>query len=157
MHRESEKRYSRQPSFPLRLRTLLIHGRCGYVRPLPRPRGLERSLVPGFVVRYLCQEASVPPLCGAGAQELGQKVFGGPFGLGRDEFQSWMFAGGGLDLYNEMLQKELKLQYCLLIAQCLLYCQHRPMLLQVQMILKLLQKRELYRSLISFPPCQLKL
>jgi TRAP-type mannitol/chloroaromatic compound transport system substrate-binding protein len=34
---------------------------------------------------------------------------GGPFGLGRDEFLSWMLMGGGLDLYNDMLQKELKL------------------------------------------------
>ncbi len=34
---------------------------------------------------------------------------GGPFGLGRDEFLSWMLTGGGLDLYNDMLQKELRL------------------------------------------------
>ena len=34
---------------------------------------------------------------------------GGPFGLGREEFLSWMLSGGGLDLYNEMLQNELKL------------------------------------------------
>ena len=33
---------------------------------------------------------------------------GGPFGLGRDEYLSWLFVGGGLELYNEMLQKELK-------------------------------------------------
>ena len=34
---------------------------------------------------------------------------GGPFGLGRDEFLAWLFEGGGLDFYNELLQKELKL------------------------------------------------
>lgn len=34
---------------------------------------------------------------------------GGPFGMGRLEFISWLFAGGGLDLYNELLQKELKM------------------------------------------------
>ena len=34
---------------------------------------------------------------------------GGPFGMGRDEFLSWLHAGGGLELYNELLQKELKL------------------------------------------------
>src|SRR5215218_8229503 len=53
-------------------------------RPLPRPRGPERTLVRGFVVRSLRQEAPVPPLCGTGAQELGQKVFGELFGLGRE-------------------------------------------------------------------------
>lgn len=41
---------------------------------------------------------------------------GGPFGMGRDEFHSWMFSGGGLDLYNEMLQKELKLNVMALIT-----------------------------------------
>jgi TRAP-type mannitol/chloroaromatic compound transport system substrate-binding protein len=34
---------------------------------------------------------------------------GGPFGMGREEFISWMFAGGGAELYNELLQKELKM------------------------------------------------
>lgn len=34
---------------------------------------------------------------------------GGPFGMGRLEFSSWLFAGEGLDLYNELLQKELKM------------------------------------------------
>ena len=46
---------------------------------------------------------------------------GGPFGLGRDEFQSWMFQGGGLDLYNEMLQKELKLNVVCLITTTIPY------------------------------------
>jgi TRAP-type mannitol/chloroaromatic compound transport system substrate-binding protein len=33
----------------------------------------------------------------------------GPFGMDREEYLSWLYAGGGLELYNEMLQKELKL------------------------------------------------
>jgi TRAP-type mannitol/chloroaromatic compound transport system substrate-binding protein len=33
----------------------------------------------------------------------------GPFGMDREEYLSWLFAGGGLELYNEMLQKELKM------------------------------------------------
>jgi TRAP-type mannitol/chloroaromatic compound transport system substrate-binding protein len=33
----------------------------------------------------------------------------GPYGLDRDEYLSWLYAGGGLELYNEMLQKELKM------------------------------------------------
>ena len=33
----------------------------------------------------------------------------GPFGMNREEYLSWLFAGGGLELYNEMLQKELKM------------------------------------------------
>ena len=41
---------------------------------------------------------------------------GGPFGLGREEFMSWMLSGGGLDLYNEMLQKELKLNVMVLLT-----------------------------------------
>lgn len=46
---------------------------------------------------------------------------GGPFGLGRDEFLSWMLEGGGLDLYNEMLQKELKLNVMCLITTTVPY------------------------------------
>jgi TRAP-type mannitol/chloroaromatic compound transport system substrate-binding protein len=34
---------------------------------------------------------------------------GGPFGMDREEYLSWLYAGGGLELYNELLQKELKL------------------------------------------------
>jgi TRAP-type mannitol/chloroaromatic compound transport system substrate-binding protein len=30
---------------------------------------------------------------------------GGPFGMDREEYLGWLFAGGGLELYNEMLQK----------------------------------------------------
>ena len=33
----------------------------------------------------------------------------GPFGMDREEYLSWLFAGGGLELYNELLQKELKM------------------------------------------------
>jgi TRAP-type mannitol/chloroaromatic compound transport system substrate-binding protein len=34
---------------------------------------------------------------------------GGPFGMDREEYLSWLFSGGGLELYNELLQKELKM------------------------------------------------
>jgi len=33
---------------------------------------------------------------------------GGPFGMGSEDYMSWLYIGGGLDLYNELLQKELK-------------------------------------------------
>jgi TRAP-type mannitol/chloroaromatic compound transport system substrate-binding protein len=33
----------------------------------------------------------------------------GPFGMDREEYLSWLFAGGGLELYNELLQKELRM------------------------------------------------
>lgn len=33
----------------------------------------------------------------------------GPFGMDREEYIAWLFAGGGLELYNELLQKELKM------------------------------------------------
>ena len=33
----------------------------------------------------------------------------GPFGMDREEYLAWLFAGGGLDLYNELLQKELRM------------------------------------------------
>jgi TRAP-type mannitol/chloroaromatic compound transport system substrate-binding protein len=33
----------------------------------------------------------------------------GPFGMDREEYISWLFAAGGLELYNELLQKELKM------------------------------------------------
>jgi TRAP-type mannitol/chloroaromatic compound transport system substrate-binding protein len=46
---------------------------------------------------------------------------GGPFGLGRDEFLSWMLSGGGLELYNEMLQKELKLNVVAFMTTTLPY------------------------------------
>jgi TRAP-type mannitol/chloroaromatic compound transport system substrate-binding protein len=34
---------------------------------------------------------------------------GGPFGMDREEYIAWLFAAGGLELYNELLQKELKM------------------------------------------------
>jgi TRAP-type mannitol/chloroaromatic compound transport system substrate-binding protein len=34
---------------------------------------------------------------------------GGPFGMGQNEFTAWLFVGGGQELYNELLQKELKM------------------------------------------------
>jgi TRAP-type mannitol/chloroaromatic compound transport system substrate-binding protein len=34
---------------------------------------------------------------------------GGPFGMDREEYLSWLYSGGGLELYNEMLQKELRM------------------------------------------------
>jgi TRAP-type mannitol/chloroaromatic compound transport system substrate-binding protein len=34
---------------------------------------------------------------------------GGPFGMNSEDFLGWMYLGGGLDLYNELLQKELGL------------------------------------------------
>jgi TRAP-type mannitol/chloroaromatic compound transport system substrate-binding protein len=34
---------------------------------------------------------------------------GGPFGMGPNEFTAWLFAGGGQELYNELLQKELRM------------------------------------------------
>jgi TRAP-type mannitol/chloroaromatic compound transport system substrate-binding protein len=34
---------------------------------------------------------------------------GGPFGMDREEYLAWLYAAGGLELYNEMLQKELKM------------------------------------------------
>jgi TRAP-type mannitol/chloroaromatic compound transport system substrate-binding protein len=34
---------------------------------------------------------------------------GGPFGMGQNEFTAWIYSGGGAELYNELLQKELKM------------------------------------------------
>jgi TRAP-type mannitol/chloroaromatic compound transport system substrate-binding protein len=34
---------------------------------------------------------------------------GGPFGMGQNEFTGWLFSGGGQELYNELIQKELKM------------------------------------------------
>ncbi|MGH7387853.1 MAG: TRAP transporter substrate-binding protein [Candidatus Rokuibacteriota bacterium] len=34
---------------------------------------------------------------------------GGPFGMDREEYLSWLYSGGGLELYNELIQKELKM------------------------------------------------
>ena len=45
----------------------------------------------------------------------------GPFGLGRDEFLSWLHVGGGMELYNELLQKELKLNVVAFFTTTLCY------------------------------------
>jgi TRAP-type mannitol/chloroaromatic compound transport system substrate-binding protein len=46
---------------------------------------------------------------------------GGPFGMNREEYLSWLFAGGGLELYNELLQKELKVDVVALFTTSLPY------------------------------------
>ncbi len=33
---------------------------------------------------------------------------GGPFGMGSEDYMSWLYIGGGMDLYNELIQKELR-------------------------------------------------
>jgi TRAP-type mannitol/chloroaromatic compound transport system substrate-binding protein len=42
------------------------------------------------------------------AMALYSTAGGGPFGMEREDFMSWVYLGGGLDLYNELLQRELK-------------------------------------------------
>lgn len=34
---------------------------------------------------------------------------GGPFGMNNEDYLGWIYMGGGLDLYNELLQKELNM------------------------------------------------
>ena len=34
---------------------------------------------------------------------------GGPFGMGQNEFTAWLYNGGGQELYNDLLQKEIKM------------------------------------------------
>jgi TRAP-type mannitol/chloroaromatic compound transport system substrate-binding protein len=34
---------------------------------------------------------------------------GGPFGMDREEYLAWLYSAGGLELYNELMQKELKM------------------------------------------------
>jgi TRAP-type mannitol/chloroaromatic compound transport system substrate-binding protein len=46
---------------------------------------------------------------------------GGPFGMDREEYLSWLFAGGGLELYNELLQKELRMDVVALFTTSLPY------------------------------------
>lgn len=36
-------------------------------------------------------------------------TLGGPFGMRNEDLISWLYAGGGNDLYNELLQKDLKM------------------------------------------------
>ena len=33
---------------------------------------------------------------------------GGPYGMNSEDYLGWIYLGGGLELYNELLQKELK-------------------------------------------------
>ena len=35
---------------------------------------------------------------------------GGPFGMNSEDYLSWLYLGGGLELYQELLQKELKME-----------------------------------------------
>jgi TRAP-type mannitol/chloroaromatic compound transport system substrate-binding protein len=43
------------------------------------------------------------------AATLFSSVAGGPFGMDNLDYMAWYHIGGGKDLYNELLQKELKL------------------------------------------------
>jgi TRAP-type mannitol/chloroaromatic compound transport system substrate-binding protein len=46
---------------------------------------------------------------------------GGPYGMGLNEFTAWLFAGGGQELYNELLQKELRMDAVALFTTVQLY------------------------------------
>jgi TRAP-type mannitol/chloroaromatic compound transport system substrate-binding protein len=41
------------------------------------------------------------------AATLFSSVAGGPYGMSTEDFLGWVYEGGGLELYNELLQKEL--------------------------------------------------
>ncbi len=43
------------------------------------------------------------------AAALFGSIPGGPFGMDHWDYLGWIFEGGGIDLYNELLQKEMKL------------------------------------------------
>ena len=43
------------------------------------------------------------------AATLFGSVPGGPFGMNEQDYMAWMYLGGGVELYNELLQKELKM------------------------------------------------
>jgi len=43
------------------------------------------------------------------AATLFGSVPGGPFGMSAEDYLGWLYLGGGKELYNELLQKELKL------------------------------------------------
>lgn len=43
------------------------------------------------------------------AATLFGSVPGGPFGMSAEDYLGWLYLGGGRELYNELLQKELKL------------------------------------------------
>lgn len=46
---------------------------------------------------------------------------GGPFGMHREEFIAWLYTSGGLDMYNELLQKELKMNVIAFMTTTLPY------------------------------------
>ena len=43
------------------------------------------------------------------AATLFSSVAGGPFGMDSEDFLGWYYLAGGKELYNELLQKELKM------------------------------------------------
>jgi TRAP-type mannitol/chloroaromatic compound transport system substrate-binding protein len=43
------------------------------------------------------------------AATLFGSIPGGPFGMNSEDFLGWLYFGGGIELYNELLQKELKM------------------------------------------------
>jgi TRAP-type mannitol/chloroaromatic compound transport system substrate-binding protein len=43
------------------------------------------------------------------AATLFASIPGGPYGMNSEDFMSWMYLGGGKEMYNELLQKEMKL------------------------------------------------
>ena len=43
------------------------------------------------------------------AATLFGSIPGGPFGMNNEDFLGWIYLGGGLDLYNELLQDKLKM------------------------------------------------
>ncbi len=50
------------------------------------------------------------------AATLFGSIPGGPFGMDNGDYLAWMYLGGGLELYNELLQKELKLDVVAIIT-----------------------------------------
>jgi TRAP-type mannitol/chloroaromatic compound transport system substrate-binding protein len=43
------------------------------------------------------------------AASLFGSIPGGPYGMNSEDYLSWLYLGGGLELYSELLQKELKM------------------------------------------------
>ncbi|MHB1004392.1 MAG: TRAP transporter substrate-binding protein [Chloroflexota bacterium] len=43
------------------------------------------------------------------AATLWASIPGGPYGMNSEDFMSWVYLGGGKEMYNELLQKEMKL------------------------------------------------
>ncbi|MBW1790144.1 MAG: TRAP transporter substrate-binding protein [Deltaproteobacteria bacterium] len=75
------------------------------------------SVVPAFelleaVHKEILDAAHVWPGYWVGkhpAATLFGSIPGGPFGMNSEDFLGWLYFGGGLELYNELLQKELKM------------------------------------------------